>query len=536
MINQNIRTDAEDRVVVTTEGIPLEMTGTFTEDNSAAILAAVESIRDDKLPDAVPAAPGQLAVPVKAFGTIAATQSGMWTVGVSSLPENAATSDNQSIEIGHLFDINAKLEDIQSRIPPALISGLFGVQEANSLLIFGQLSQINGKLPPNLGPQLHTQSLSVTFASDQGSIPLGAGAATSALQTSGNASLTSIDGKLTGVATAANQGTANGFLGTIASATDIALSALKTAVEAVRDRLPSAFGAGGGVKVDGSGTALPVSGAFWQATQPVSAASLPLPTGAATSALQGGGLPSALVGGRLDTNNGAWLGSTAPTVGQKTMANSIPVALASDQTSLTFQPSSSPSVGNYMSVRLTKDGANYADQMASGASQSAPSTALVFYTMTRGRAYSGVSSPGLTNDVHVDTWGRVHTAVAGNAPIADATTDVYSILLGTSGPSAITGAVVAKASAGRVKRYVLKYTGASGTTYVQIHKAATTGAAATSTLLEPGMPCGTGSPTVIFEPSIDLPCTSGIVIAFSSTQDTYTAAGAETGTITLYGA
>lgn len=50
--------------------------------------------------------------------------------------------------------------------------------------------------------------------------------------------------------------------------------------------LPAALGAGGGLKVDGSGTALPVSGTFWQATQPVSVASLPLPAGAATSAEQ----------------------------------------------------------------------------------------------------------------------------------------------------------------------------------------------------------------------------------------------------------
>lgn len=42
-------------------------------------------------------------------------------------------------------------------------------------------------------------------------------------------------------------------------------------------------------------------------------------------------LPAALVGGRLDTNLGSWLGSTAPTVGQKTMADSIPVVLASNQ-------------------------------------------------------------------------------------------------------------------------------------------------------------------------------------------------------------
>jgi hypothetical protein len=117
-------------------------------------------------------------------------------------------------------------------------------------------------------------------------------------------------------------------------------------------------------------------------TQPISAASLPLPTGAATEAtlatrladatftgrintlgqktsanstpvvlasdqsaipvtdnagsltVDTPQLPAALVGGRLDENVGAWLGSTAPTVGQKTMANSIPVVIASDQASV----------------------------------------------------------------------------------------------------------------------------------------------------------------------------------------------------------
>jgi hypothetical protein len=56
-----------------------------------------------------------------------------------------------------------------------------------------------------------------------------------------------------------------------------------------------------------------------------------------------GQLPTALVGGRLDTNIGAWLGSTTPTVGQKTMTDSLPVVLASNQSSLqvNFQSSSS---------------------------------------------------------------------------------------------------------------------------------------------------------------------------------------------------
>ena len=40
------------------------------------------------------------------------------------------------------------------------------------------------------------------------------------------------------------------------------------------------------LSVDGSGSTQPVSGVFYQATQPVSAASLPLPTGAASEAKQ----------------------------------------------------------------------------------------------------------------------------------------------------------------------------------------------------------------------------------------------------------
>jgi len=47
-------------------------------------------------------------------------------------------------------------------------------------------------------------------------------------------------------------------------------------------------------------------------------------------------LPAALVGGRLDSNVGAWFGATTPTVGQKTMAASIPVTLSSDQTTINF--------------------------------------------------------------------------------------------------------------------------------------------------------------------------------------------------------
>jgi hypothetical protein len=62
------------------------------------------------------------------------------------------------------------------------------------------------------------------------------------------------------------------------------------------------------------------------------------PTGTTTQPVSTTQLPAALVGGRLDTNVGAWIGSTAPTVGQKTMAASVPVVIASDQSAVSVSP------------------------------------------------------------------------------------------------------------------------------------------------------------------------------------------------------
>ena len=53
-------------------------------------------------------------------------------------------------------------------------------------------------------------------------------------------------------------------------------------------------------------------------------------------------LPGALVGGRLDTNLGSWFGAVTPTVGQKAMAASIPVAIASDQTAIPVSQGTPP--------------------------------------------------------------------------------------------------------------------------------------------------------------------------------------------------
>lgn len=159
---------------------------------------------------------------------------------------------------------------------------------------------------------------------------------TLATQVTAAAILAQLDAKTSTLATASAQTTSNSSLATIATQqTD---GTQKTQVTS--SVLPA--GAATAAKQPAIGTAgtpsadvLSVQGVAGGTPLAVSATSLPLPTGAATSALQGGGLPAALVGGRLDSNVGAWLGSTAPTVGQKTAANSLPVVLASDTGTLT---------------------------------------------------------------------------------------------------------------------------------------------------------------------------------------------------------
>ncbi len=74
-----------------------------------------------------------------------------------------------------------------------------------------------------------------------------------------------------------------------------------------------------------AGGSITVDGTFWQSTQPISAASLPLPTGAATSALQGGGLPAALgASGGLKVDGS---GTALPVTGTITAVTAITNAL-----------------------------------------------------------------------------------------------------------------------------------------------------------------------------------------------------------------
>lgn len=79
-----------------------------------------------------------------------------------------------------------------------------------------------------------------------------------------------------GAATLTEQQSQTALLGTI----DADTGAIASSVASLDSKNPALVG--GRVPVDGSGVTQPVSGTFWQATQPVSVSSLPLPSGAAT--------------------------------------------------------------------------------------------------------------------------------------------------------------------------------------------------------------------------------------------------------------
>ncbi len=120
--------------------------------------------------------------------------------------------------------------------------------------------------------------------------------------------------------------TKTGALTETAPATDIASSGLNGRLQRIAQRLssmiallPTSLAAGGGLKVEGvaGGVAQPVSGTFFQTTQPVSAAALPLPSNAAQET--GGNLAAILTALGLllpttdfDTKTGS-LTETAPT-------------------------------------------------------------------------------------------------------------------------------------------------------------------------------------------------------------------------------
>lgn len=203
-------------------------------------------------------------------GTVNAAQSGAWNItnvtGTVSLPTGASTAANQATEISSLSTIATNTGNI-----------------------------------PTVGQKTMSASTPVAIASDQStlpisaaSLPLPAGAATSALQTTANTSLSSIDGKLNSLGQKVSASSMPVVISSDQSAIPItgSITATNPSIGTNGSAGPSMTTQVGGV--DGSGNLqaakVNASHAFLvdgsAVTQPVSAASLPLPAGAATSTLQ----------------------------------------------------------------------------------------------------------------------------------------------------------------------------------------------------------------------------------------------------------
>jgi hypothetical protein len=160
------------------------------------------------------------------------------------------------------------------------------------------LSAASAKLPATLGQKAMAASMAVVIASDQSTVPV----------------------SLASVPTHAVTQSGTWNIGTVTSVTQFNGQAISMGT-GVRDAGTQRVTIATNDSVPVTGTfwqaTQPVSGTFWQATQPISAASLPLPTGAATEATlsaQSAKLPA--------------------TLGQKAMAASLAVVIASDQSTV----------------------------------------------------------------------------------------------------------------------------------------------------------------------------------------------------------
>lgn len=260
--------------------------------------------------------------------------------GTNGLPADYSTAANQTTQIANQVTAQASLSAIAASD-----------------------ASIDGKTP-TVGQKAMAGSSPIAIASDQSaipvtvaSLPLPAGAATSANQATEITSLASIVTNTTGVSTAANQATEITSLGHI----DTATASLNTKLPAQGQALMAASLP---VVIASNQSAIPASqSGTWNITNVSGTVSLP--TGAATSALQTTGNTSL---GTLVTSNASMNSATGattdtaattdtgsfsiisfikrgmqnwtsllakiPALGQAVMASSMPVTIASNQSAL----------------------------------------------------------------------------------------------------------------------------------------------------------------------------------------------------------
>lgn len=261
-----------------------------------------------------------------------------------------------------------------------------------------------------LGQKTSAASIPVVIASDDTvaisavALPLPAGASTSALQTTGNTSLSSIDSKTP----ALGQALAAASVPVVLTSAQLSALVPLTSVSVTQGTTPWSDNIAqfGGVTVSlgskVSASSMPVVIASDQGTVPVSAASLPLPTGAATSANQATEIASLAT---IATNTTGLATSANQTNGTQKSQAATPTALTITQAAIT--------VGT-TAVRLTVSGSAPAStRVVLVATPDVASTAT-FYIGS-----STVTNSGATRGVEI---------VAGQSFIANSDAGDYWII------------------------------------------------------------------------------------------------------------
>ncbi|MCC7159821.1 MAG: hypothetical protein IT281_09805 [Ignavibacteria bacterium] len=192
---------------------------TVTEDN-------VTAANNRPLPVRIEGADGQVTITAGNLNVSldSATDSVSAVVTSSVLPTGAATSANQATEIASLSSIDTKLTspltvtgpltDAQLRASPVPVSGSItatnSANGATGAAVPAQATQVGGSDGTNLiavkvsaTGVVSVDGSAVTQPVSAAALPLPTGASTSALQTTGNSSLSSIDGKIVAVNTGA---------------------------------------------------------------------------------------------------------------------------------------------------------------------------------------------------------------------------------------------------------------------------------------------------------------------------------------------
>jgi hypothetical protein len=263
---------------ISASALPLP-TGASTDATLSALSAKLGTLGQKAMAGSAPVVIASDQAPIPVSGTFSATNPSIATNG-SAIPAS-------STQVGGK-DNSGNLQPLQLTSTKALIVDASATTQPVSGTFWQATQPVSGTIAVSNLPV--TQPVSVA------SLPLPAGAATSALQSTGNTSLSDIDTKLPALVSSRvpvdGSGVTQPVSGTFWQTTQ-PVSGTVTVNQGTAGA--SAW------KVDGSAVTQPVSGTFWQATQPVSgtvtanagtgtfavsAASLPLPTGASTAAKQ----------------------------------------------------------------------------------------------------------------------------------------------------------------------------------------------------------------------------------------------------------